>query len=362
MAKTKKRPFLKGMRLYAVIFLHLTIAGLIIFWNFIDSYEQSRPKNTMDSYLAALTPARMVEKTDSLALVDLQLQSKAECTEVIQDSLTGKISYARKSSVCTDTSQTYVLRCGSQVIGEVEIRAGEPDLFGFTVWSLAEERFDFSHLLCEEQTITVPSNYHVFANDEILAESYISEQNIHYPSLEEFYQDYSTLPTMVTYSVGPVLGELELEVMDTAGRFITDWEDVDLDTLLESCSSGDKAMLESFMDDFLEAYVRFTGSNKKNATGNYYKLLNNYLISGSPLAQRLYTALDGLFYSQNHSDKLMRVEINRIVQTEESRYFCDATYAVSTLGNSGTVETVNNVKVILLMTDKGLRVEAMTRY
>lgn len=364
MARQKRKSsFALGMVIYAVVFLAVTAAGLSVFWDFIDFYERSRPKNTMDQYLSQLTVEDMAANGGEwVQQLDRNLQSEADFTGAIGESLTGKLTYARKSSVCTETSQTYVLRCGSRVIGETVIQAAEPDRYGFTVWSVEKESFDFSHLLCEPQAVTVPESYCVTANGVTLGSGYISETGIIYSALEEFYDDYPQLPTMVKYTAGSVLGELKLEVFDSTGKKLENWEQTDPNTVLENCSAEDEQLIEAFMGKFLESYVRFTGSTKKSAANNYYTLRGHYLIPGSPLADRLYTALDGLTYAQNYNDKLMQVEIHRMMQTEESRYFCDATYVVSTAGKSGTVETINNVKVILLMTNKGLRVESMTRY
>ena len=51
----KKSRFVLGMVIYALVFLLIAGAGLTVFWKYIDAYERSRPKNTMDQYLAELT-------------------------------------------------------------------------------------------------------------------------------------------------------------------------------------------------------------------------------------------------------------------------------------------------------------------
>lgn len=362
MAVKKKRSLVKGMVIYAIVFLLVAAAGLAFFWDFIDAYECSRPKNTMDSYIAQLTADAMADNCGEWAgEIDTNLQSWEQSREVICQSIDGKVTYARKSSACTETSQTYVLRCGSQVLGQVVIEAGEPDIYGFTVWSVAEQSFSFPHLMCQEKSVTVPSAYTVLANGTALDESYITERGIQYPALEEFYDDY-TLPEMVVYTADCVLGELELTVLNEQGEVVEDWENADPSVVLDNCTDDEKDMLEQYMEGFLVSYVRFTGSSNQAASLNYAKLRSGYLIPDSELAVRLATALDGLAFAQSYGDKLDEVIIHGVSRIDDSRYFCDVTYLVSTYGKAGKVQTTNNMKVMLVYWEGSLRVESMTRY
>lgn len=363
MAGKKKHAFAKGMVIYALVFLALTAAGLAMFWDFIDSYEQSRPKNTMDQYISRLTVEDMVAYSgDWLQQIDSNLQSDQDYTQVMGDSLTGKLTYARKSSVCTETSQTYVLRSGSRVIGQVVIEAAEPDAYGFTLWSVADQSFDFSHLICQSQSVTVPSVYAVRANGTVLEEDYITETGIRYDALEEFYDDYEALPTMVTYTAGGVAGDLTLEILDAEGNVVENWADSDPNTVLNNCTQEETEELTQFMKNFLVSYVRFTSGANQSSKLNYVKLMRQFLIEGSELSNRLATALDGLAYAQSYNDILDEVIVNRVSHIDDSHYFCDVTYLVSTHGKAGKVQTTNNMKVMLVITENGLRVEAMTRY
>ncbi|MBQ3503183.1 MAG: hypothetical protein IJA75_00590 [Oscillospiraceae bacterium] len=361
--KKRKGMFALGMLLYAVIFLALTAAGLTVFWNFIDSYEQSRPKNTMDAYLSALTVEDMFAKaSQTREAIDGYLQTPQESLDIIRDCLGEKITYARKSSASSQTHQTYVLRSGSRVLGEVVIAASVPDRFGFSIWDVREESFDFTYLLCQPRSITVPQDYVVYANGVPLDESYITDSGIEYTALEEFYDDYDMLPTMVTYSADGVLGALELRVEDSKGAVVEHWEETDPNICLNNCTQAEEAELEDYMNRFLQSYVLFTGSSNQASKANYVKLKKQFLIPDSPLAQRLYTALDGLAFAQSYGDKLDEVTVNRVSRIDDAHYFCDVTYLVSTYGKAGRVQTTNNLKVMLVSWEGSLRVEAMTQY
>ena len=364
MARNKKKgSILLGMVLYALIFLAITAGGLRVLWDYMDSYETSRPKNTIDQYVQQLTVGQMMPTWEQWKeVVDPALQSEEQIRQVVEESLNGKITYARKSSVSTETSQTYVLRCGSQVIGEAVIKADMPGKFGFTLWTVAEEEFDFSYLLCKDQSVTVPDSYSVAANGVVLNESYITEKGMEYVALEEFYDDYENLPMMVTYTAGGILGDLQLQVLDETGAAVENWDPVNCDVVLDNCSQEEWGVVRNFMENFLFSYVEFSGGSNQAETRNYRNLVNNYLIEGSDLANRLYTALDGLAFSQSYGDVLDEVTIHGITRIDDDRIFCDATYMVSTYGKAGRVQTTNNIKVILVTTQQGLRVEAMTRY
>lgn len=364
MAKRKKQGhkwFLIGMVIYAFVFLAVTAVGLSFFWNFIDAYEQSRPKNTVNTYMEQLTQEDMcVGSRELLSRIDHHIQSEEECFRIIRDSLTEEVTCAKKSSACTETRQVYVLRCGERVIGQFAISTEETDKYGFAQWSVTEESFDFSHLMGEAVSVTVPQEFTVSANGKVLDSSYITESGIPYALLEEFYDDY-LMPTMVTYTVDHFLGTVSLEVKDTQGSLVFIGENTDMDAFLNNCTQAEKEQLETLFTGFLEKYVKFTSSARGTVSRNY-KELCAYLVPDGALAQRLWSAADGLQWAQSKGDAIASITIHHCVRLDEERYLCDATYLVNTVGMKGTVQTSNNIKAIFVQTDSGLRVETITSY
>lgn len=354
--------FVKGMILYALVFSFIAGTGLFVFWRFIDAYEQSRPLNAVKAYIDQLTPEQMCEKSSALlSQLDHNIQSEAEGRDIILSSVSEDISYAKKGKESTLERQVYVLRNGEQVIGEFTIIQGEAGRFGFTNWCVSESSFDFSYLLSEPISVTVPSDFEVFINGTLLDESYISQKDIPYKALEPFYDDF-VLPTLVTYTADSFLGSLSFDVQDREGNVVLLEENMDLSVLLPICSPEDEARLTTFTNHFLSAYVIYTGgANGMSPAHNYY-ILYDYLIPKSALANRLYTAIDGLRYAQSNGDNICSVDIHQLAVLEENRFYCDVTYIVETFGREGAVQTTNNLKLIILETDDGLKVEAMTRY
>lgn len=349
------------MLIYALVFLIIVTGGLWFLWDFMEAYEQSRPVNAIKSYVDHLTPEDLAEGSGALLdTLDSNIQSPEESRQIIRDASTGAFSYAKKSAESSETRQVYVLRCGRQVVGQFAISAGEADKYGFRIWEVTEESFDLSHLMGESISITVPSDFTVSVNGFPLDSSYITEQDIPYSALEEFYGDYP-LPTMVTYTADSFLGSYSMEVTDRNGKPVEITGETDFNSLLPACTDKELEEIDALMQEFLAKYVAFTGSSSGTAGGNYNRLVR-YLVPDGTLANRLYTAIGGLYYAQSLRDTIKQTQVNQYADLGDGRYYCDITYVVETVGKKGPVEMTYNLKVIMLVTDVGLRVEGMTRY
>ena len=349
------------MILYALIFLLLSGAGLVLLWNFMDAYEQSRPINAVKEYMESLTDEMIFDGSQAfLSQLDTNLQTKDEAFEVILNHLADELTYAKKGKESTADRHVYILRSGTQPVGEIVISPTEPGKYGFSVWSVVEQTYDFSYLISEPVSIVVPSDFTVTANGTPLNDGYITQADIRYEALEEFYDNMS-LPTLVEYQFDSVLGEIELTVCDPDGDQVEVTEDTDYSALLKECDFARIAQLNEFADGFLEAYVTFTGSANHSANKNF-SALSKYLINGSDLYDRLATAIHGLRFAQSYGDTIQQINIHQLADVGNDRFYCDVTCVVETWGKAGAVETINNLKLIILDTQDGLKVEAMTRY
>ena len=356
-----RKRFVIGMVIYAVVFLAVVGAGLTYLWNFMDAYEQSRPLNAVKAYVSGVTEEDFFSGSEELfGKLDTNIQSREEACRVILASVTGELNYAKKSSESTEYRQVYVLRSGKQVIGQFAITAGEEDKFGFRKWTVTEKSFDFSYLLGEQISMTVPEEYTVCVNGTVLDESYITASGIEYSALEEFYDDYD-LPEMVTYTADHFLGNLSMEALDASGNAVSITEDMDMNSLLPGCDQSIYERITGFSKDFLYHYVVFTSSSSGSISYNYVQV-TKYLIPNGDLAKRLATAIDGLQYAQSWGDTIKEITVNRVVDLGGCRYMCDVTYIVETYAKAGLLRTENNVKLILTESEYGLRIANMTRY
>lgn len=349
-----------GMLLYAVIFLGAAIFGLRFLWNYMEAYEASRPNNTVNAYMEQLTAEYIVDLCQStIDQVDHNLQTEAECRQVLLAELSGGVRHAKKSKECTDTRLVYVVRAGTNVVGEFAIEANEADQYGFTTWTLAEESYDMSYLLGQKQTVTTPDSCTVSVNGFALDETYIIEDGIQYEDIKEYYKDYD-LPGQVKYEAGPLLGEFEMVITDEAGNVRTFDENTDWSEFYYNCTDEETKALDEFSELFLERYVDFTGSNK-NTRHTTYNALIKHVVEGSDLATRLKDAIAGLQFGQSKGDEIVSIVTHLRIRLDD-KFLVDMTYEVDTTGKEGVVRTTTNARLLIVETDNGMKVESIIIY
>ena len=357
----RKSRFALGMLIYALVFLLLTAVGLGVFWQFMESYELSRPLTAVNAYLDGLTMEQIRTCVEpQLASLDGNIQNPDQAFAVIEEVIGEDITAAKSSKKSSAEKMVYMLRSGPRTIGSVAIIPGGEERFGFTPWQLAEESFDFSWLLSEPISITVPAEFTVSLNGNPLDERYVTETGIPYPVLADFHGEFE-MPTMVTYRAENFLGDLAFAVTDASGSPVEITAETDMDSFIPRGSPEETADAEELLRKFLVRYTVYSSSANRDAPGNY-AWLNQLLVPRGELSKRLMTALDGLQYVQSMGDEIVSTDIHGIYKLSEERYMCDVSYVLRTKGRKGAVEMEQNMKVILLQTNNGLRVEAMTRY
>ena len=367
MAKHLRKPgfkrFFLGLTIYAVVFLVLAFLGLTVFWDFIDAYELSRPKNAVAPYVEQLTPEQMAAAdTALLAQIDHNIQSEEACKEFIAGSLTQDITYAQNVAESSDTQLVYMILHGGKAIGKVTLGTEEADSYGFTPWKVIDSSFDFSHLVGTGASITVPYDFTVYANGVALDSSYITQDNIPYEVLKDYYASYQ-LPHMVTYTVDPILGDILLTAQDKNGNQVTVDENTDLTVYMDNCTESERKAAADFLEPFLRRYVAFTSNYGGNTnTGNNYYTLLNYLVPGGDMAKRMAQALDGLYWARDSVSVITDTQIHHTVNLGDGHFLCDVTYTVKAEVYRDDPITVNNAKVILKQTEKGLLVESLMVY
>ena len=363
MAK-KKRPsrLWLGMAIYALVFLVLAGIGLGIFWNFIDAYEKSRVQTTMDAYMAQLSTDKLADIGAKALQVDTDLQSLDQCKEYIKNNLSGGISYARKLSECNEQQTVYMLLSGRNTIGKVTLTTGEKDNFGFAPWSVAEESFDFSYLKKDFTTVTltVPHDYTIYIGSNPMLDSHIIQDDIPYTALKEFYSDYD-LPHLVTYGSGQLLGEHTVTVKDAQGNEVAIDDIPGEDAPPATCTQDEIAAIEAVAEPFTKYYVDFTSYKDHNSSRNV-RHLAQYMVPDGALEKRMYDAIESLSWIVDRKSEITSRTYHHYVKLDNTHYLCDMTYEVNTSNFAGAAHATNNVKLILVQTDDGLKVEAMASY
>lgn len=355
------RRFGLGLLIYALAFLLLLGIGFIFFWNFMDAYEQSRPQHPLNAYMEQLTADYILDKSDAAAAqIDSRLQSKQQCLSYLESTIADDLKCIKKIKACTDSKLVYSIFCGPKIIGTIDLERQGEARFGFAPWVITGDTFDISCLLQEGTSVTVPSDFRVYAGEQLLDEAFLTEVDIPYPDVKEFYGAH-TLPTMVTYSVGAVLGELPLRITDALGNEVTLEENTDMNRYLDNCPADIKSQLDSAIDGFIRAYVDFTSCTGGDTYANYNKL-TRHMVSGGELAQRMRSAIDGLYWVSDRHASLDHIDVHHYVRTGEGKYICTLTYVVNTTTFSGSTQTTTNVKLVFVETANGLRAEGMLNY
>lgn len=364
--KTKKKGFKRfflGLVIYAVVFAGLAAWGLSEFWSFIDAYELSRPKNAIEPYVQQLTKEQIAAgDTALLEQIDANIQDAEACKNFIASSLTQDVTYAQNVSESGDSQLVYMLLHDGKAIGKVTLKMEAADKYGFTPWKVAGASYDFSHLLGSEATITVPHDFTVYANGKALDASYITQSNIHYDALKDYYRDYQP-PYMVTYTVEPILGDIQLTAKDRNGNDVTVDENTDLTVYMNNCTDAQQKAVDGLLTPFLRSYVNFTSNyGGKENTGNNYKDLLEYLVPEGDMAKRMYQALDGLGWARNTNSSITEIRSNHTVALGGGRYLCDVTYTVESQLYRDDPITVNNAKIIMIELNGKLYVESLLVY
>lgn len=353
---------LKAIAIYAAIFLVIAIIGLIIFWNYMDAYEESQPTNVIKSYVHNLDKNQIGDKCgDLLKSINTDVQTKDQALNIIGDAIKGGVSYARKVSECTDTKMVYVLSSDGQDIGTVVLTGNEKGSFGFAKWQVSEETFDFSFLVNQGITLKIPEHYKVYANGMLLGHRSIVEKDIPIEVLSAFYADYDTLPYLVTYQVGPYLGEVDITITDAEDNRVTTEQAKDMAFVLDNCSNAEKVTLDTIVTNYIDSYVRFSTNANNKLDENYQDILS-YIVPESALAERMADALNGLKWIKDHEAEVVSTTAHCRTRLAGGLYLYDISYEVTVSHQGKTTTTIENVRLLLSQTVEGLKVERMLNY
>ena len=355
----KKGRFWLVLTICSLVFLFLVAVGLTAFWGYMAAYEASRHQNAIDSYMRSVTAQSISAAEDALPQgYDTKLQTEEAARQAIANSL-GSISYARNTKLSTDSKLVYMILSSGKAVGSVTMTVVDTDKYGFEYWAVTEEAYNFAHLVGKSNSITVPEGYLVYANGALLDESYITESGIHYASVEEYYADYQ-LPTLCTYTAGPVLGELSLTVTDPSGAPVEITDQTDMEQFLQNCSQQEVDAAAAFLKDFVQCYTDFTSvTGGQGAMQKNYNALTKRMVSGGKLAQRMKEAMVGLVWVTDRHASVSSVSVDRCLRLEEGRYLCDFTYVVNTRDFSGKVESTSSVQMVIVLENGKLKAESM---
>ena len=348
-----------GLIIYILIFLILTAIGLIIFYDWLDAYEKTRPANAVKAYEESLHEYGLTEAAlDSLTGVDRKLQSDKDIIAYTKD-LLSQAGLIRSLEKSTADQQVYTVLAEGKKIGMVVFRPTGEKKFNFNAFVPSEEEYDFS-AWAETVSVNVPEKYTVSVNGFPLDDSYCTESGVRYKTLQDYYSDYSVLPTMVTYTTGNILGKPEVIITDRSGKTFSP-EDLSEAAFLDSCTSEDKARLSDFARDFIYNYVQFT-ADVGGGHYIYYNELRQMISQDSLLLDRMAQSLGSFGYTTTRSCTITDDSVNICCPFSESVFFVDYSYTTKTVGSGEAVEDSRNVRLVVEESGDRLLVREMTYY
>ena len=355
MAKMKKsnRRFLLGMLIYAIVFITFAAAALCVLDMYLTEYEQTRPNNVITRYMSGITEESIRSAAkDTVDSLNHALMSEDECYKFLYEQIDG--AQTAKATTESNAEQTvyYVQRDG-RTLGRIVLTASGKTRFGFPNWRVGSAEFDFEQF-CGEKSVTVPENYSVSCGGTEL------ERGTERRELELLHEFYGygqlDLPYLVDYSTGRYIKEPELTVLKPDGtQYTGDYSEA---SFTDNCTDEQKAAVQSFVEQFLTAYIKYTSNVDKNAANNF-NVLAQYIVPGSMLYERLYGAMTGLTWANSFGDTLSGIEYSSIMDVGSGYYVCVLEYDVDTYGGRGLVTTHNNIKLLLTQSDSGLLAQVM---
>ena len=368
MARKKNR----GAKVYAIFLTAyvLLLAAAIMFglskvWEYAVEYEQSRPENVMDEYIANLSENLWDESiAQTIAAMPHEMQSDEDCAQIVQEMLRNQISYARAGSE-ESLTQVYNLRCNGSPFGKVTLKEDESKAdqvkYGMLPWLVYKEEFDFTGLYSSVE-VTAPASYTVQLNGNTLGPEYIIVSGIHMDVLEGYYDKYPNLPTKVTYRFDNIIGELLPVILDEDGNEFTIDPSRDDSQFIKGVDDGRLARFQEFAPKFIERYEKYISGIYKNEIQYGYQKLLPYIKSDSDISNRLWLMQDGLSWAHNSYLTINSVVLNGAISLGEDTYILDVSYDFNVGTTRGDEQYVENAKLIVTDIGGDIRVVTMDIY
>lgn len=226
-SKSKNR-FWKHLGIYALSFLVLTIIGLAFFWQYMKSYELSRPENVMNEYVTTIND----EKVRAL-MVDNEKISTSEFEDkeaILQQYYFAYLKnepykFRKMPGEYTDTNPVYLLHSSDTDLCKVVLTSKGDNTagYGFNLWQIQSFEILDSILAPESRTlsITVPLNTDIYLNSIKVEDKYIVDSNVPYEGFTEIIHPFDIHPTGKRYEIPNIYLKETVQAQDTNGKIVT---------------------------------------------------------------------------------------------------------------------------------------------
>lgn len=347
----RKRNFVLGLFIYAVIVLLLIFAGLFLFWQYIAAYEFSRVDGVMDSYMEDELDNAINREIDRFAAAH---ESAFESAEDIAAALhsavdDGELTWRKSPQEYSSDTPVYSVRLDRQELGRVYFRpySGGPLSFGFDYWFANRAEFDFDGFALE-YTVTAPAEATVAVNGVTLNAENCAVSWAVPEELAPYADELAELPSCARYSF-TAFSVPRADLPDDSGDYwLSEDESVpNVFTVTQMCPDTELSeQLHKYAEDFVRAYISYT-SNAASGPGT----VTGYMVYNGALYQRMLAAMDGLSWVHGVTGYISDLSVGSL-----QYYGCAATLEASYKLTTAGTQTDNNMKIVLTQTDRGWRV------
>ena len=222
--KKQKKKFIKGLAIYSACFIVVILIGLALFWQYMKSYELSRPENFMNEFVKTVDDNTIRTKMTENEKIEA---SEFEDINTIYDQLffsnlkNEEYKYRKMPGQYTDTSPVYIIYTDSADLCKVVLtsKGDNTAKFGFNLWQADTFTVLDSVLNPEQKTlsITVPKLADVYVNDIEVSDSYVTDSSVAYSGYDDVIQPFDERPTGKRYEIPGIYLEADILVKDHKG-------------------------------------------------------------------------------------------------------------------------------------------------
>lgn len=355
-APKKKSRFVAGLVVYAWMLLILGAAAIFILFTYLQNYESLQPKHVLERYRSALETQLPAAAAESLGDLDGAVVPSEQALAYVRERMEGA-SLAKDGSQTNAQRMVYrVLDGEGQPVGSVRFEVTDEGPFHIPVWTVTEERFDFSSYY-ETMQVTVPAGWSVYLGEKLLGPENVVEDQIPFETLSACYAHYEGLPTLVRYEVGPFLGSPALRIVDPNGAEHVR-EDLTEEAILDNCPAEARARVEQFLPEFIRLYVYYSADMDHSAMA-YYNDLTHLVVPDSELWQVVTQAVGSFGYTNTRALTLSPIQIQGVTDLGQGRYLATLSYDLEITGLYRTSSTHDTVQLVLLEQDGKLLADAL---
>ncbi len=218
----KKKKFGLALLIYALALLLVIGAGMFLLWKYVDAYERSRPEHVVDAFMASVdeTYWETLAESSSAMFPTTEFENSNDIARQCFEAVRGQLyTYRKRAADSTDEAPAYTIRVGGNDFAKLTLRRFGSAGFGFDTWTpdTVELLPDFVPE-ARTVTITVPTGSQITLNGVTVPDRMITETSV-CAELSELEKNFTTtVPTMSVYTVEGLYGNLDVKVIDSAGR------------------------------------------------------------------------------------------------------------------------------------------------